>query len=72
MTTCKVANARGDVVNIVKGLHRDNVGANKSIHCNVDQSLVSVSKRLKEAFNREARSLQQVVCDAVRVVVETT
>lgn len=64
--TRKVADAQGDITDIVTGLLRDIVSSYDSIVTEVDGVFVAISRRLKEAFNRGARCLKQSVRDGVR------
>lgn len=64
--TRKLADAQGDIDDMVAGLHRDTVGLYDCIRCGVDGALVEISRCLKRAFDRKVRSLQQSVRDAVR------
>lgn len=65
MVARKVADAQGDTTNLASGLHRKTVRSYDSIRLGVDGALVEVSKPLKEAFDREAQSLQQSDHNAV-------
>lgn len=60
---CKVVDTKGDTKKLVGGVCCDTFSLYTSIQHSVDQSLLNVSSRLKEMFDREAKSLQQGVHD---------
>lgn len=68
----KLASAQSDITDMVTGVHRDTVRSYGFIRRRVDEVLVKASSRLKEAFDRETRCLQQGVRDAVRIAAEET
>lgn len=63
--SCKVADAKGSMNNLVDGLRQDTLYFYASIRHNVDQLLVAISKRLKKVFDRRAKALRQDVHDAL-------
>lgn len=69
---CNVADAQGDNSDMVTGLHQETVMLYNSICGGLDEAFVEVSRRLKEAIDREAQSLQQSVRDVVRGAEEQT
>lgn len=70
--TCKVADSQGGITILVTGLHRNTVSSYDVTRRSADEALVEVSKCLEKSFDREARSLEQDVRDAVRAVAEST
>lgn len=70
--TIKKADAEGDITDMVTGFYRKTGVFYDSIRSGVDGAIVKISRRLKEPFDREARSLQQCVCDAVCDAAEGT
>lgn len=72
VTTRKVASAQGDTTDTVTGLHQDTLSSYDSIWGGVYGTLVVVRRRQKTSFDREARSLRDCVCDAVRGAANET
>lgn len=72
LNICKVADAQGNITNLLIRLHRSTVSFYNFNCRNVAEDLVEVSKRLKEAFIRRACRLQRGFRDAVRAEAETT
>lgn len=68
----KVADAHYDTTNMGTWMPRSTVSSYAVICRDIDGALVEVSKRLKEAFDCEARTLKQSFCDALLAAVEST
>lgn len=64
--------AQGYITNRVAGLNQDTMRLYDFICRRVDRDYVEVSRRLKEAYYRDARSLQYSVCEVVRRAAEKT
>lgn len=56
MMTCKATDVQGDTTDIVTGSHQDTVSLYDFNRRGVDGTIVKVSRRLKEAFDRKVRS----------------
>lgn len=69
---CELVDGQDDITKLATGLQQSNVSSFNSIRRNVNNALVAVSKRLKEAFRLEARDLQQGVLEAVRATARST
>lgn len=61
----RVADAKGNMNDQAGGLFRDSSESYDSIRHGVNQSLSAISKRRKKTFDREAKSLQHNVLDAL-------
>lgn len=73
LITLNVVDAQSDITNLATMLHRrSTVTSCDSIRCSVDEALVEISRRLIEAFDCEARNLQQGIREAVRAAAEGT
>lgn len=57
VTIRRIADAQGDITNLVTGIYRNTVTSYDSSFCSVVEALVDLSKRLKEDFDREVHSL---------------
>lgn len=68
--TRKVADDKGDTIDLVTGLHQSSVSSYDSICRKVNGALVEVSKCLKETFHCEAQNLQQGICEPLRAAAD--
>lgn len=71
-TTRKVANAEGNIINLVTKLHRNTISSYNGIGCSVHEALVVACNRLKKVFGCVVRSPQQGVRDVLGGAAEST
>lgn len=61
----KAANVKGDMEDLIGGLHWYTFGSYVNIRQNVDQLLFTVSSQLKKMLGREGKTLQHSVHDTL-------
>lgn len=59
--SCKVADAKGNMNSLADGMHKDTFDSYCCIPHNFNQSLVMISRYLKDMIDCEATALQQAI-----------